>query len=86
MPPVSDCGKAFAMATPDRILDLFERMDGDYLTTAEVASELHISKKAAWVHLSNLHKDGLLEKDPGDELHAATWSPNEASAAESDES
>lgn len=59
----------------DRILELFDH--GEPLTTPEVATGLAISQRAAWVYLSDLADDGLLEREPGHDLQMDTWSLTE---------
>lgn len=56
----------------DEILDLFDH--GEPLTTPEVATALDISQRAAWVYLSDLADDGLVERRPGSGLQMNTWS------------
>lgn len=59
----------------DDILDVFDR--GERLTTPEVATALGISQRAAWVYLSDLADDDLLERQPGSDLQMDTWTLSE---------
>ncbi len=71
----------------DDILDVFDH--GERLTTPEVATALDISQRAAWVYLSGLADDGLLERQPGSDLQMDTWSlsdSDEESAEDAGES
>lgn len=69
---------------PDDILDRLAPQEP--LTTPEVARALDISQRAAWVYLSNLAEDDLVERRVGTDLQLDTWSLTEAgrSAAEED--
>jgi predicted ArsR family transcriptional regulator len=59
----------------DAILELFD--DGEPLTTPQVATGLEISQRAAWVYLSNLREEGLVERQAGSDLQMDTWSLTE---------
>lgn len=63
------------------ILELFAATDGEPRSTPEVATQLGISKPATWKRLSDLHKEGLLEKHPGSGLQSDAWSLSEAGEA-----
>lgn len=60
----------------DDVLDVFDH--GERLTTPQVATALEISQRAAWVYLSELADDGLLERQPGFDLQLDTWSLSDA--------
>ncbi|MFB6353581.1 MAG: FaeA/PapI family transcriptional regulator [Halobacteriales archaeon] len=60
----------------DAILDVLDH--GEPLTTPEVATGLGVSQRAAWVYLTSLKEDGLVERRPGSDLQMDTWSLSEA--------
>lgn len=68
---------------PDDVLDVFDH--GERLTTPEVAAALDISQRAAWVYLSDLVDDGLLERQPGSDLQMDTWSLSDAGQVPADD-
>lgn len=61
---------------PDDILDRLAREES--LTTPEVARALDISQRAAWVYLSNLAEDDLVERQVGTDLQLDSWSLTDA--------
>lgn len=66
--------------------DILDRLDREEpLTTPEVARALDISQRAAWVYLSNLAEDDLVERQVGTDLQLDTWSLTEAGRSAADE-
>lgn len=63
--------------------DILDLLDPDEpLTTPEVARALGISQRAAWVYLSNLAEDELVERQVGTDLQLDSWTLTEAGEAE----
>jgi DNA-binding IclR family transcriptional regulator len=76
-PPVRFTRTRRAM-DPTDLLDVLARADGEALTTPQVATAVDISQRAAWVYLSTLAEDGLVEREPGFDLKMDTWTLTDA--------
>lgn len=59
--------------------DILDQLDRDEpLTTPEIARALGISQRAAWVYLSNLAEEELVERQVGTDLQLDSWTLTEA--------
>ena len=57
----------------DDLLATLADADGSPRTTPEVAAAVDVSQRAAWVYLTNLAEEGLVERTPGRDLQMDTW-------------
>lgn len=72
------------VSNADILQRLGEAREG--LTTPQVATELRISKPAAWRRLSDLAEDGLVERQIVGDAGTETWTLTEDGQASIDQS
>ncbi|MDZ7701534.1 MAG: hypothetical protein U5J98_05400 [Halobacteriales archaeon] len=65
------------MSTDD-VLAALADADGSPRSTPEVADVVEVSQRAAWVYLTRLAEDGLVDRHPGRDLKMDTWTLTEA--------
>jgi predicted ArsR family transcriptional regulator len=60
--PRTDDGRYTETVTPERVLSVFDRVDGPSITSSDVATILGCSTEAARRKLKRLHEDGTVRR------------------------
>lgn len=62
----------------DEVFEFIAQADSQTYSMSEVAMVLNVSKKVAWVRLTRLRDDSMIDRTQGDERHTDSWSITEA--------